>query len=90
MSDAKFQELVQPILEKKYSTSSSCFNYDNLRRDFSYIDEIVEGVYRVMQGAPEKKNGEDGIQIPPYAVYNIGDCQMEILRTYPKIGNNVV
>lgn len=48
------------------------FNYGNCMRDFTYIDDIVEGVVRVMQGAPEKKNGEDGLPIPPYAVYNIG------------------
>ena len=52
--------------------SIQIFNYGNMRRDFTYIDDIVEGVYRVMQGAPEKKNGEDGLPIPPYAVYNIG------------------
>ena len=49
------------------------FNYGNCQRDFTYIDDIVEGVMRVMQGAPEKKNGEDGLPIPPYAVYNIGN-----------------
>lgn len=48
------------------------FNYGNCKRDFTYIDDIVEGVYRVMQGAPEKRSGEDGLPIPPYAVYNIG------------------
>ena len=48
------------------------FNYGNCKRDFTYIDDIVEGVVRVMQGPPEKKNGEDGLPIPPYAVYNIG------------------
>lgn len=48
------------------------FNYSNCKRDFTYIDDIVEGVYRVMQGAPEKANGEDGLPLPPYAVYNIG------------------
>lgn len=47
------------------------FNYGNCKRDFTYVDDIVEGVKRVMQGAPEKKNGEDGLSIPPYAVYNI-------------------
>lgn len=49
------------------------FNYGNCKRDFTYIDDIVEGVTRVMQGAPEKKNGEDGLPIPPYAIYNIGN-----------------
>ena len=58
------------------------FNYGNMRRDFTYIDDIVEGVYRVMQGAPEKKNGEDGLPIPPYAVYNIGSGQPENLLDY--------
>ena len=47
------------------------FNYGNCKRDFTYVDDIVEGVVRVMQGAPEKKNGEDGLPIPPYAVYNL-------------------
>lgn len=49
------------------------FNYGNCKRDFTYIDDIVEGIIRVIQGAPEKKNGEDGLPIPPYAVYNIGN-----------------
>jgi nucleoside-diphosphate-sugar epimerase len=53
-----------------------------MRRDFTYIDDIVEGVVRVMQGAPEKKNGEDGLPIPPYAVYNIGGGQPENLLDY--------
>ena len=48
------------------------FNYGNCQRDFTYVDDIVEGIVRVMQGAPEKKNGEDGLPLPPYAVYNIG------------------
>ncbi|SEF40005.1 Nucleoside-diphosphate-sugar epimerase [Eubacterium ruminantium] len=58
------------------------FNYGNMKRDFTYIDDIVEGVYRVMQGAPEKKNGEDGLPVPPYAVYNIGGGQPENLLDY--------
>lgn len=49
------------------------FNYGNCKRDFTYVNDIVEGVKRVMQGAPERKNGEDGLPIPPYAVYNIGN-----------------
>ena len=49
------------------------FNYGNCKRDFTYIDDIVEGIKRVMQGAPEKKNGQDGLPIPPYAIYNIGN-----------------
>lgn len=48
------------------------FNYGNCHRDFTYVDDIVEGIVRVMQGAPEHKKGEDGLPIPPYAIYNIG------------------
>ena len=58
------------------------FNYGNCRRDFTYIDDITEGVYRVMQGAPEKKTGTDGLPLPPYAVYNIGGGQPENLLDY--------
>ena len=58
------------------------FNYGNCKRDFTYVDDIVEGVIRVMQGAPEKINGEDGLPIPPYAVYNIGGGQPENLLDY--------
>jgi len=58
------------------------FNYGNCKRDFTYIDDIVEGVFRVMQGAPEKLNGEDGLPIPPYAVYNIGGGTPENLLDY--------
>ncbi len=58
------------------------FNYGDMRRDFTYIDDIVEGVYRVMQGAPQKKTGEDGLPLPPYAVYNIGGGQPENLLDY--------
>ena len=58
------------------------FNYGNCKRDFTYIDDIVEGVLRVMQGAPEKVNGEDGLPIPPYAVYNIGGSTPENLLDY--------
>ena len=58
------------------------FNYGNMRRDFTYIDDIVEGIVRVMQGAPEKRNGEDGLPLPPYAVYNIGGGQPENLLDY--------
>ena len=60
------------------------FNYGDMRRDFTYIDDIVEGVYRVMQGAPEKKTGDDGLPLPPYAVYNIGGGQPENLLDYIK------
>ena len=58
------------------------FNYGNMKRDFTYIDDIVEGVYRVIQGAPEKATGADGLPIPPYAVYNIGGGQPENLLDY--------
>ncbi len=58
------------------------FNYGNMKRDFTYVDDIVEGIIRVMQGAPEKANGEDGLPIPPYAVYNIGGGQPENLLDY--------
>ena len=61
------------------------FNYGNCKRDFTYIDDIVEGVVRVMQGAPEKKNGEDGLPIPPYAVYNIGNNHPENLIDFVRI-----
>lgn len=58
------------------------FNYGNCKRDFTYVDDIVEGVKRVMQVPPEKKNGEDGLPIPPYAVYNIGNNQPENLLDF--------
>ena len=61
------------------------FNYGNCKRDFTYIDDIVEGVIRVMQHAPEKKNGEDGLPIPPYKVYNIGNNQPENLLDFVTI-----
>jgi len=61
------------------------FNFGNCKRDFTYVDDIVEGVVRVMQGAPEKKVGEDGLPIPPYAVYNIGNNQPENLLTFVDI-----
>ena len=61
------------------------FNYGNCKRDFTYIDDIVEGVVRVMQGAPEKKNGEDGLPIPPYSVYNIGNNSPENLLDFVQI-----
>lgn len=61
------------------------FNYGNCKRDFTYIDDIVEGVMRVMQGAPEKKNGEDGLPVPPYAVYNIGNQNPENLLDFVDI-----
>lgn len=58
------------------------FNYGNCRRDFTYVDDIVEGIVRVMQGAPERKTGEDGLPVPPYAVYNIGGGQPENLLDF--------
>jgi len=58
------------------------FNYGEMKRDFTYIDDIVEGVYRVMQGAPKKKNGKDGLPVPPYAIYNIGGGRPENLLDY--------
>lgn len=61
------------------------FNYGNCKRDFTYIDDIVEGVIRVMDKAPEKEIGEDGLPIPPYAVYNIGNSNPENLLDFVKI-----
>ena len=58
------------------------FNYGNCKRDFTYVDDIVEGIVRVMQGTPEKMNGEDGLPLPPYAVYNIGGGTPENLLDY--------
>ena len=58
------------------------YNYGNCRRDFTYVDDIVEGIVRVMAKAPEKRNGEDGLPIPPYAVYNIGGGQPENLLDF--------
>ena len=61
------------------------FNYGNCKRDFTYVDDIVEGVVRVMKKAPDKKNGEDGLPIPPYAVYNIGNQNPENLLDFVQI-----
>ena len=61
------------------------FNYGNCKRDFTYIDDIVEGVKRVMQGAPDKRLGEDGLPIPPYAIYNIGNQNPENLLDFVDI-----
>ena len=58
------------------------YNYGNCRRDFTYVDDIVEGIVRVMNRAPEKKTGEDGLPVPPYAVYNIGGGQPENLLDF--------
>lgn len=65
--------------------SIQIFNYGNCKRDFTYIDDIVEGVIRVMQHAPERKTGEDGLPIPPYKVYNIGNNQPENLLDFVTI-----
>ena len=61
------------------------YNYGNCRRDFTFVDDIVEGIVRVMQGAPERKNGDDGLPVPPYAVYNIGGGQPENLLDFVTI-----
>lgn len=61
------------------------FNYGNCKRDFTYIDDIVEGISRVMNKAPEKKTGEDGLPIPPYKIYNIGNNQPENLLDFVQI-----
>ena len=61
------------------------FNYGNCKRDFTYVDDIVEGIKRVMQAAPEQKLGEDGLPIPPYAVYNIGNSHPENLLEFVDI-----
>ena len=61
------------------------FNYGNCRRDFTYVDDIVEGVVRVMGGAPKKIKGEDGLPVPPYSIYNIGGGQPEQLIDFVNI-----
>ena len=61
------------------------FNYGNCKRDFTYIDDIIEGIVRIMQYAPEKKNGDDGLPIPPYKVYNIGNSSPENLLDFVNI-----
>ena len=61
------------------------FNYGNCKRDFTYVDDIVEGVKRVMQHTPEKQKGEDGLPVPPYAVYNIGNSHPENLLDFVDI-----
>lgn len=61
------------------------FNYGNCKRDFTYVDDIVEGVKRVMQGPPERRTGEDGLPVPPYAVYNIGGGQPENLLDFVNV-----
>lgn len=61
------------------------FNYGNCKRDFTYVDDIVEGIQRVMQGAPDKQTGDDGLPVPPCAVYNIGNSTPENLLTFVEI-----
>ncbi|MBR4025931.1 MAG: GDP-mannose 4,6-dehydratase, partial [Lachnospiraceae bacterium] len=61
------------------------FNYGNCKRDFTYVDDIVEGIVHVMQKAPERKIGDDNLPIPPYAVYNIGNNQPENLLEFVDI-----
>jgi nucleoside-diphosphate-sugar epimerase len=61
------------------------FNYGKCSRDFTYVDDCVEGIVRVMQGAPDRKTGDDGLPIPPYAVYNIGGGQPESLLDFVQI-----
>ena len=65
--------------------SIKIFNYGNCKRDFTYVDDIVEGVKRVMQHAPERLNGEDGLPLPPYALYNIGNSNPENLLDFVTI-----
>lgn len=61
------------------------FNYGNCKRDFTYIDDIVDGIVRIIQSAPEKENGKDGLPIPPYALYNIGNNHAENLLDFVTI-----
>ena len=61
------------------------FNFGNCKRDFTYIDDIVEGLVRVMQGAPKRQNGADGLPVPPYALYNIGNNSPEELLDFVQI-----
>ena len=61
------------------------FNYGDCQRDFTYVDDIVEGVVRVMQGAPERKTGDDGLPLPPYNIYNIGNSHPENLLDFVTI-----
>lgn len=80
--DMFYYSATQKLVEGK---KIQLFNYGNCKRDFTFIDDIVEGVVRVMQGAPEKMTGEDGLPIPPYAVYNIGGGTPESLLEYLRI-----
>ena len=77
--DMFYYSATQKLVEGK---TIQIFNHGNCKRDFTYVDDIVEGVIRVMQGAPEKLTGEDGLPLPPYAVYNIGGGTPENLLDY--------
>ena len=77
--------LIEMFLDLQKKETIQIFNYGNCQRDFTYIDDIVEGVSRVMKKAPERKNGEDGLPIPPYAVYNIGNSHPENLLEFVDI-----
>ena len=80
----KFRSMYMDAEARKGETIK-IFNYGNCKRDFTYVDDIVEGVVRVMKKAPDKKNGEDGLPIPPYAVYNIGNQNPENLLDFVQI-----
>ncbi|MBR2740735.1 MAG: GDP-mannose 4,6-dehydratase [Oscillospiraceae bacterium] len=80
--DMFYYSATQRLAENK---TIQIFNYGEMLRDFTYIDDIVEGVYRVMRGAPGKEAGEDGLPIPPYAVYNIGGGQPENLLHFVSV-----
>ena len=69
----------------KNNENIQIFNYGNCKRDFTFVDDIVEGVVRVMKKAPDRKNGEDGLPDPPYAVYNIGNNNPENLLDFVQI-----
>lgn len=68
-----------------YLPASTIISKENCKRDFTYVDDIVEGIIRVMQKPPEKKNGEDGLPVPPYALYNIGGGTPENLLDFVQI-----
>ena len=76
---------IKNVLRLSEGEKIKIFNYGNCKRDFTYIDDIVEGVIRVMQGAPDRKKGEDGLPIPPYALYNIGNNSPENLLDFVQI-----
>ena len=82
---ARQDGLTWHTLASPTSETIQIFNYGNCKRDFTYIDDIVEGIVRVMQHAPEKAIGEDGLPIPPYALYNIGNNQPENLLDFVQI-----